>query len=112
MAIFIGILGIVTVTYSIGYMPNEMIKANLSPKKLNIYYPFLLAFIGALLGVVITNNIIILWVILEAATLISAVLVFFLWQPRALEAGYKYVLLISVGMIFALLGVFWLSSTC
>ncbi|MFH1328716.1 MAG: proton-conducting transporter membrane subunit [Candidatus Bathyarchaeota archaeon] len=106
MAILIGILGVVAITYSVGYMPHEVLRANLAPKKLTLYYPFLLTFIGALLGITFTNNILVLWVILEAATPISAILIFFLWQPHSLEAGYKYIILISVGMVFSLLGVF------
>jgi hydrogenase-4 component F len=51
-----------------------------------------------------TNNIVLLWVALEATTLASALLVSFYWDGRAIEAGYKYLLLLTVGITAAFFG--------
>ena len=51
-----------------------------------------------------TNNIIMLYVAVEATTLTSGLLVAFYWDRRALEAGYKYLMLLTIGITFALFG--------
>ncbi len=53
----------------------------------------------------VTNNIIMLYVAVEATTLASGLLVAFYWDRRALEAGYKYLMLLTIGITFALVGV-------
>jgi formate hydrogenlyase subunit 3/multisubunit Na+/H+ antiporter MnhD subunit len=45
-----------------------------------------------------------LYVALEISTLATVYLVAFDWQRKSFEAAYKYLLLISVGVIFSLLG--------
>jgi formate hydrogenlyase subunit 3/multisubunit Na+/H+ antiporter MnhD subunit len=40
----------------------------------------------------------------EATTLTSGLLVAFFWDRRALEAGYKYLMLLTIGITFALFG--------
>ncbi len=52
----------------------------------------------------VTNNIIMLYVAVEATTLTSGLLVAFFWDRRALEAGYKYLMLLTIGITFALFG--------
>lgn len=49
-----------------------------------------------------------LWVAIEATTLASAPLIYFHRHPKSLEATWKYLLLCSVGIALALLGVFFL----
>ncbi len=45
-----------------------------------------------------------LYVAIEATTLTSGLLVAFYWDRRALEAGYKYLMLLTIGITFALFG--------
>jgi formate hydrogenlyase subunit 3/multisubunit Na+/H+ antiporter MnhD subunit len=45
-----------------------------------------------------------LYVAVEATTLASGFLVAFYWDRRALEAGYKYLMLLTIGITFALFG--------
>ena len=55
-------------------------------------------------AVAVTNNIIMLYVLVEATTLASALLVTYDWRRESLEAGDKYLLLCSVGITLGLLG--------
>ncbi len=57
---------------------------------------------GMLLGA-LANNLGLLWIAIEAATLASALLVGYYRRPGAVEAGWKYLLLCSVGIALALL---------
>ena len=53
---------------------------------------------------VITNNLILMWVAIEATTLSSAFLVGTYKQKTSLEAAWKYIIICSVGVAFGLYG--------
>ncbi len=68
------------------------------------FYGLLMWFLGTMLWGCVTNNVIMLYVAIEATTLTSGLLVAFYWDRRALEAGYKYLMLLTIGITFALFG--------
>ena len=61
-------------------------------------------FIGGLLAVPLLNNLGLIWVAIEWTTVVSALLVGITRTPAAIEAAWKYLILGSVGVGFALLG--------
>jgi hydrogenase-4 component F len=69
------------------------------------YFSVLFAFWGVLLAVPLAGNLGAAWVLIEATTAASALLVGFSGKPRALEAGWKYLVLTSLGLGIALLGI-------
>jgi hydrogenase-4 component F len=69
----------------------------------------LLAFLGMMTLVVLSHHLGLMWVGVEATTLISAPLLYFNRNPRSLEATWKYLLIGSVGIALALLGSFFLA---
>jgi hydrogenase-4 component F len=71
----------------------------------------LLIFLAAMTLVVVSHNFGILWVAMEATTLVSAPLIYFHRQHRSLEATWKYLLICSVGIALALLGNLFLVVT-
>lgn len=97
-------LGIVIVLYSIKYLTHHQIGMPLTPWRHTYFYALLVLFMGMLNWTCATNSLIWMWVSLEATTLSSAFLVTFYWQRESMEAGYKYLLLVSVGVTLALLG--------
>jgi hydrogenase-4 component F len=72
--------------------------------RLTVFYGWLMLFIATMLWACVSNNIIMLYVAVEASTIASGLLVAFYWDRRALEAGYKYLMLLTVGITFALFG--------
>ncbi len=97
-------MGIIIVIYSIHYVTRHQIGMPLTPWRHTYFYGLLVLFIGMLNWTCATNNLILMWVSLEATTLTSVLLVTFYWQRESMEAGYKYLLLVSVGVTLALLG--------
>lgn len=97
-------LGIIIVLYSIKYLTHHQIGMPLNPWRHTYFYALLVLFVGTLNWTCAINNLIMMWVSLEATTLSSAFLVTFYWKRESMEAGYKYLLLISVGVTLALLG--------
>jgi len=97
-------LGMVIVLYSIKYLTHHQIGMPLTPWRHTYFYALLVLFMGMLNWTCATNSLIWMWVSLEATTLSVAFLVTFYWQRESMEAGYKYLLLVSVGVTLALLG--------
>lgn len=106
-AFFLAILGIIAFTtglYSIGYMDQEIEHGTITLKALSNYYGFFHLFIFTMLLAITTNNLIFMWVAIEATTLSSAFLVGFYGQRSSLEAGWKYIIICIVGVAFGLYG--------
>ena len=68
------------------------------------YYALVLWFLACLVAVPLVDSLGLLWVGLEGATAVSALLVGFHRTPAALEAAWKYLIIGSLGIGFALLG--------
>ena len=69
------------------------------------YYCALNLFWAALLVIPLVKNLGIAWLIIEVTTVVSALLVSFTAKRNALEAGWKYVILTTLGLAVALLGI-------
>jgi hydrogenase-4 component F len=103
MVVTIGGIGLLTSVYSVRYLEERMAEAA-AARRLRIFYGLLMWFLGTMMWGCLTNNVIMLYVAIEATTLTSALLVSFYWDRRALEAGYKYLMLLTIGITFALFG--------
>ncbi|ORU00656.1 Formate hydrogenlyase subunit 3/Multisubunit Na+/H+ antiporter, MnhD subunit [Anaerovibrio sp. JC8] len=68
------------------------------------FYALSHIFVWIMLLVVLVNNLGLMWVTIEATTLVSALLVAFKFTRTSLEATWKYVMVCTVGICLALLG--------
>jgi len=106
-AFFIFVIAVVvfaSALYSIGYIKKDIEKGIISEKKARIYYLLFNLFCCSMFFVPSVNNLGMLWVAIEMTTLISAFLVGFYNKKESVEAAWKYIIICSVGIIFALLG--------
>lgn len=80
--------------------------------KENIFLSCLLGFLSTMTLSVLARDLGLLWVAIEATTLLSAPLIFFHKSAAALEAMWKYLLICSVGIGLALFGtmLLWVSG--
>ncbi len=92
--------------YSIDYMGHEFDEGLISIKELKYYYSLLHLFIFTMILAATSNNLAIFWIAIEATTLVSALLVGFYKNRQSIEAAWKYIILCTVGITFALLGIF------
>ncbi len=74
-----------------------------------IFVGCMLLFLATMSLVCISRHMGLLWVAVEATTLVSAPLISFHRHHRSLEATWKYLLICSVGIALALLGNFFLA---
>lgn len=101
-------LGLASALYSIGYLEHEL-QVNLTDEKgIRRYYALLHLFIFTMLLVTVANNLALMWIAIEATTIVSALLIGLGFYKRhlAIEAAWKYIILCTVGITFALLGTF------
>ncbi len=108
LSALISLVGFVSVIYAIPYITHRRVYDNagkdVTDRRVATFYALVLAFLSTMFWVVMTNNIIMLYVSVEASTIASGLLVAFYWDKRSLEAGYKYFMLLTVGIAFALFG--------
>jgi proton-translocating NADH-quinone oxidoreductase chain N len=103
MVVIIGCIGMLASIYSVRYLVQRA-GEGVAERGLGTFYGLLMWFLGTMLWGCVTNNVIMLYVAVEATTLASGFLVAFYWDRRALEAGYKYLMLLTIGITFALFG--------
>ena len=108
MMLVVGVLGFLSIIYARRYADHGHLLDGAGmggpARRPSVLYALLLLFLGTMTWAVVTNNVVMLYVAVEATTLSSGLLVAFFWDRRALEAGYKYLILLTVGITFALLG--------
>lgn len=97
-------VGLTTSIFSRPYMRVEMEHGRLNPGRLRLYHSMYQLFMAMMLVALTTNNMGLLWVSLEAATLSTVLLVTLYRTPASLEAGWKYFILCGVGIAQALFG--------
>jgi hydrogenase-4 component F len=102
------IISLMTSIFSIGYLENEISHGKLTTDRMRIYYSLMYAFIFTMLLALTVKNIGIMWIAIEATTLASAFLVGFYNGKEAIEAAWKYIIICSVGIAIALLGIIFL----
>jgi hydrogenase-4 component F len=102
--LLIGVVGFLTGWYSIAFVRHECERGAFDRAKPRIYYGFFSLLMFTMLLAVTSNNIVMMWVAIEATTLGSAFLVGIYGDKSALEAAWKYVVICTVGVAFGLYG--------
>lgn len=93
-----------TSVFSATYIARETQAARLSDSHLRFYHAMYQAFVFTMLLALTANNIGVLWVAVEAATLTTVLMVSLYRTREAIEAAWKYFILCSVGIGLALFG--------
>ncbi|OBH12117.1 hydrogenase [Mycobacterium sp. E1715] len=104
MLIVIGIVATLATWASIGYLDAELAHGHTDPRGARVYGALTAGFLAAMVVAVCANNIGVIWIAIEATTVITAFLVGHRRTRGALEATWKYVVICSVGIAVAFLG--------
>ena len=97
-------VGWTTSMFSRPYMRIEERHGRLNAVRLRLYHSMFQLFMFTMLLALLTNNLGLLWVAMEAATLSTVLLVSLYRTPASLEAAWKYFILCGVGLAQALFG--------
>ena len=97
-------VGMTTALFSRPYMRVERDRGHVTPAGLRLYHSMFQLFSFTMLLALTTNNLGIMWVALEGATLTTVLLVAIYRSPSSLEAAWKYLILCGVGIAQAMFG--------
>jgi hydrogenase-4 component F len=92
--LLIALISFASSVYSIGYIAES-----------GLYYSLFNLFTFTMFFSTIVNNLGVVWVSIELTTLVSAFLVGFYNKEESVEAAWKYIIICSVGISLALLGI-------
>lgn len=91
--------------YNNGYIKHETTDV----RRLRHYSYMVLIFVLSMTGAVLSTNLGLSWVFIEATTLASAYLILFSKTKTSIEAGWKYVYICSIGIALAFVGIILLT---
>ncbi len=106
--LFLVVLSIVYLAvsvYNIGYMKDD----NSLTRKLKHYSYMVMFFVFSMTGAILSTNLGLTWVFIEATTLTSAYLIYFHKTKSSVEAAWKYVFICSIGIALAFVGIILLT---
>jgi len=98
------LVGLTTSIFSASYIAHELETGRLTPTYLRFYHAMYQAMMFGMNLALLANNIGLLWVAVELATLTTVMMVGIYRTHEALEAAWKYFILGSVGIALALFG--------
>jgi hydrogenase-4 component F len=104
-------VGLTTALFSRPYMRIEQDQGRMTPPRLRLYHAMYQLFNCTMFVALSANNVGILWVAMEAATLTTVLLVSVYRTAASLEAAWKYFILCGVGIAQALFGTVLLYMT-
>jgi hydrogenase-4 component F len=97
-------VGFTTSVFSASYIAHEIETGRLTPGHLRFYHAMYQAMMFGMNLALVANNIGLMWVAVELATLTTVLMVGIYRTPEAIEAAWKYFILGSVGIALALFG--------
>jgi hydrogenase-4 component F len=97
-------VGFTTSAFSASYIGHELETGRLTPRYLRFYHAMYQTLMFAMNLALVSNNIGLMWVAVELATLTTVAMVGIYRTHEALEAAWKYFILGSVGIALALFG--------
>ena len=97
-------VGFTTSVFSGSYIAHELETGRLTPAYLRFYHAMYQTLMFAMNLALLANNVGLMWVAVELATLTTVLMVGIYRTPAALEAAWKYFILGSVGIALALFG--------
>ena len=97
-------VGFTTSVFSASYIAHEIEIGRLTPASVRFYHAMYQVLMFAMNLALVANNIGLMWVAIEVATLTTVLMVGIYRTHEALEAAWKYFILGSVGIALALFG--------
>lgn len=100
----IAFVSLASALYAIGYFRRDLRDGRITQTQLRRYYVLTPLFVCSMLLVPLADNLGVMWVAMESTTLASVLLVAFYNHKTSFEAGWKYIIIGSIGISLALFG--------
>jgi len=102
--LIISVIGLVSSLYTWSYFEHYRKQGDVNPVRMSRYFFLFHMFMFTMILATVANSLGVLWVAIEATTLATTFLINFFKRKTSLEAGWKYLILCSVGIALALFG--------
>ena len=97
-------IGLSCSLYTWAYFDDYVAQGTITPRRLSRFFVLFHVFLFAMIVATMANSLGVLWVAIEGTTLATTFLIAFFRKREGLEAGWKYLILCSVGIALALFG--------
>jgi hydrogenase-4 component F len=104
MVIVIGVIAVLATCQSVRYLEAEIAAGRCTRRHASLYGALVQGFLATMLLAVLAANLGVLWVAVEATTVVTVFLVGHRRARTSLEASWKYIVICSVGIAMAFLG--------
>ncbi len=101
----LSIVFLMVTIYNNGYVKTF----DFSPNKISRYSFMILIFVLSMTGTLLSTDLGLAWILIEATTLSSAYLIYFNKTKHSIEAAWKYVFICSIGIALAFVGIILLN---
>jgi hydrogenase-4 component F len=98
-------IGLMASIYSAAYIKREKDEGAITAKDERMYLVFFHTFVVVMMAGCVVSSLGMIWIAIEATTLVSAFLVGFYKKESSTEAAWKYLMICSVGITLALVGI-------
>jgi hydrogenase-4 component F len=100
----LAVVGATGTLFAVGYLDEQFERGLLSLRRFRQFFYLFDLFLAAMLIAVNVEDVALMWIAIEGSTLAAALLIAFERNKAALEAGWKFMILGSVGIALALFG--------
>jgi hydrogenase-4 component F len=100
----LALVGATGTLFAVGYLDEHFERGLISLRRFRQFFYLFDFFLAAMLIAVNVEDVAIMWIAIEGSTLAAALLIAFERNKAALEAGWKFMILGSVGIALALFG--------
>jgi hydrogenase-4 component F len=104
MAVLTAFVGMTTSWFSRGYVAVELAEGRLDAWRLRQYHALYQTFLGCMMLALLSNNLGVTWVAIEAATIATVIVIGLPRTAEAVEASWKFFILCGVGIALAFFG--------
>lgn len=102
--LFISVVGLAATLHSVGHLREEVQKGIIGFRRMRQYFVLYHFFFLAMYAAAVSASPLLTWITVEATTLASVFLITFYGKASALEAGWKFLIINSVGLLLGCLG--------
>src|SRR5437879_765322 len=100
----LAVVGTTGTLFAVGYLDEQFDRGLISLRRFRQFFCLFDLFLAAMLIAVNVADVALMWIAIEGSTLAAALLIAFERNKAALEAGWKFMILGSVGIALALFG--------
>jgi hydrogenase-4 component F len=104
MVVLTAFVGATTSLFSAGYIGHELAALRLDAQRLRFYHAMYQGLMCGMLLALVANNLGVMWLAVEGAALIAALMIGLYRTPAAIEAAWKYFIFCAAGSALALFG--------